>query len=599
MDARKLTALAVLVLVAFIQPVHGQAGGSTPPAIGLGFSSGTVGPLASGVPVYTVGDQLWFESYDAPVNVTVTPPSLVGGTPQPFLVLDVAANASQSLLTFSNTDPPGLWSLAASTPSGATSVQFYLLDGGAPVQLSGYGLSSGGELSMNYTLESPSAYGVSACSAGNQSTATAYVPIPGRAGGGTLLLTLNGTSVSVIPQGSSGQFTFWMGLSQDYAYEINNAAVVQRNMQAAQTEPVQVSGGLAGAFSTALLDSIPLRAGEFSLASHFESAQGVLTEETDVLVTGTGSWVWLQGCSAPQNPLSESVVLNASLQKGPSVWPRYVYMMYQELGVGLFSAAPVPLQPATVQVMSAGWNRPLTDSQLEVTGASQYSVGNGTVYLVGETFPFQVAVSTPQTSPQQVRVERPYSVTQVQVQADQLVVATLSDATRVSGVPVTLADSQGTVATENSSSGEAVFYVPPGDYTVTGVYAGVARSSEISSGGQTAGQSEQVTLQFGAPASDTATLVLLALLGLGVVLSGAVWGAVYRMRRRAAPALGGSKKEGRGTPEGVPSLSRRRLGQIRLWSATAERPRVSGLRFRRTCPGRRGMGSTSGLSSPR
>ncbi len=599
MDARRLTALAVLVLVAFIQPAHGQAGGSPPPAIGLGFSSGTVGPLASGVPVYTVGDQLWFESYDAPVNVTLTPPSLGGGTPQPFLVLDIAANASQSLLTFSNTDPSGLWSLTASTPGEATSVQFYLLDGGAPVQLSGYGLSSDGELSMNYTLESPSAYGVSACSAGNQSTATAYVPIPGRAGGGNLLLTLNGTSVSVVPQGSSGQFTFWMGLSQDYAYELDNATVVQRNMQAAQTEPVQVSGGLTGAFSTALLDSIPLRAGEFSLASHFESAQGVLTEETDVLVTGTGSWVWLQGCSTPQNPLSESVVLSASLQNGPSVWPRYVYMMYQELGVGLFSAAPVPLQPATVQVMSAGWNRPLTDSQVEVMGASQYSVGNGTVYLVGETFPFQVAVSTPQTSPQQVRVERPYSVTQVQVQADQLVVTTLSGGTRVSGVPVTLADSQGTVATENSSSGEAVFYVPPGDYTVTGAYAGAAQSSGVSSGGQTAGQSEQVTLQFAAPASGTVTLALLALLGLGVVLSGAVWGAVYRMRHRAAPAHGGSKKEGRGTPDGVPSLSRRRLGQTRLWSATAERPRVSGLRSRKTCPSRRGMGSTSGLSSPR
>jgi hypothetical protein len=545
-DARKVAALVVLGLVALTQPAHGQVGGNASLPIGLGFSRGTVGPLDGGVPVYTAGDQLWFESYNATVNVTLTPPGIAAA---PLLSLvGVPGNASQSLITFSNTDPSGLWSLTAWDSEQTTHVQFYLVEGGAPVQLSGYAIGGDGELAMNYTLDSPSAYGVTACSAGNQSTATAYVPIPGSAGGGTLLLALNGSSVSAIPQGSTGQFTFSMGLSQDYAYEVNNQTVVQREMQAAQTEPVQVSGGLTGSFSTALLDSIPLRPGEFSLSAHFQSAQGVFTEETEVLVTGTGPWVWLQGCSTPQNPLSDSVVVSASLQNGPSVWPRYVYVMYEVLGVGLFSVAPVPLHPATIQVMASRWGHQLTDSQVEVAGASQYSVGNGTVYLVGEQFPLQVTVSTPQTSPQQVQVEKPYSVAQVQVPADQLVVATLSGTTQVSGVRVTLADAEGTVATENSSLGEAVFYVPPGAYTVTGVYAGGTQTSGVSAGGSAAGQSEQVTLQFGAPVSDTLALVLLALLGLGIVLSGMVWAQVYRMRRRAARGLEVTKKEMQGHP---------------------------------------------------
>jgi hypothetical protein len=533
-DVRKPLAVALLVTLVLIQPVHGQAAHGGPPLpIGLGFNQSSVAPVSAGVPVYTVGDQLWFRSYTAgTVNVTVSPPE--SGSDQSSIVSsNILGNASEYLFTFSNTDAAGAWTLMASTSTQEATIQFYLVSGGAPAVLSGYDVGAGGLLSMNYTLASTSAYDVSACTAGSQSTATVYVPVPAALGGGTLLLTLDGTSVSVVPQGSMSPFTFWLGLSQNYAYQLNNSltAVVSKSTQVAQTEPVQVLGGVSGSFSTALHDELPMRTGEFTLSANFEGSQGLSVHDTSVLVTGTGAWVWLQGCSEAANPLSTSVTVTASLQTAPSLWPRYVYMIYQQFGVELFSVAPVQVQPAAVEMVASQWGQPLTDSQIEVSGASQYAAGNGTVYLIGPQYPLQISVETPQTAPQLVEVMQPYSDTQVQVQGAQVVVNTLSDGTALSGVEVTLEDSNGTVATEASADGVAVFYVPPGNFTVLATFGGAVESSGLAMhGGTAAGQSLQVTLQFGG-GDSTLTYLLLVALGIGILISGIAWATVYRRRR--------------------------------------------------------------------
>jgi hypothetical protein len=535
-DTSKPLAVALLVILALIQPMHGTIGqdGSQLP-VGLGFNQSSVAPVGAGVPVYTVGDQLWFRSYTTGVvNVTVTPPE--SGSGQSFIVSsNIPGNTSEYLFAFSDTDTAGAWTLMASTSTQEVTIQFYLVSGGAPAVLSGYDVGAGGLLAMNYTLASTSAYDVSACTAGSQSTATVYVPVPTALGGGTLLLTLDGTSVSVIPQGSMSPFTFWLGLSQNYAYQLNDSltAVVSKSTEVAQTEPVQVLGGVTGSFSTALHDDLPMRTGEFTLSANFEGSQGLSVHDTPVLVTGTGVWVWLQGCSEAANPLSTTVTVTASLQTGPSLWPRYVYMIYQQLGVELFSVAPVQVQPAAVEMVAPQWgDQPLTDSQIEVSGASQYAAGNGTVYLVGPQYPLQVSVATPQIAPQLVEVAQPYSETQVQVQADQIVVSTLSGGMALSGVEVTLEDSNGTVARETSAGGVAVFYVPPGNFTVLGTLEGVAESSGVTIHEATAaGQSLRVTLQFGGGSPSTLTYLLLVALGIGILINGIAWATVYRRRR--------------------------------------------------------------------
>ena len=533
MDARKTVAVALLVTLALMQPVHvlGQAGSPLP--VGLGFSQASIAPVSSGVPVYTVGDQLWFIAYAAgSVNVTLSP--LGAGSGQPVITFgSVPGNMSEDLFAFSSTDAAGAWTLTASSSTQRVSIQFFLVNGGAPAVLSGYDVGAGGLLAMNYTLGSPSAYDVSACTAGSLSTATVYVPVPTSVGAGTLLLTLNGTAVSVYPQSSSNAFTFWVTLSQDYSYQVNGSlTVVSKSMEVAQTEPVQVIGDLTGSFSTALVDALPMRTGEFTLAANFEGANGVTVYDTTVLITGTGSWVWLQGCSNAPDPVSTTVTVTASLQLGPSVWPRYVYMLYQQLGVGLFSIASVTVQPSTVEMVASQWNQPLTDSQIEVSGASQYAAGNGTVYVVGSGYPVQVSVWTPQTSPQRVEITAPYSVTQVQVPADQIVVKTLSNGAPLSGAQVTLEDSEGIVATETTRNGAAVFYVPPGNYTVAGNSSGSVETSNLTvPSGSAAGRLLQVTLQFGAGKGGELTDLLLLALVVGIFVSGFVWAVVYSRSR--------------------------------------------------------------------
>ncbi len=538
MDARKVLVVVVLAALMLLQPVRGQqltgstSAISTP--IGLGFSKGTTAPVSEGVPVYVVGDQLWFDFYlPGTASISLTGPCAAGTsatnncTESSFT--DGNSTALQ-LVTFSSADPTGLWTLTVVSGEQSWSVQFLLVAGGAPTQLSGYGINDDGVMSMTYTLSSDSAYDLSACTAGNQSTSTAYVPIPSAIGEGTLLLTLNGSSVSAIPQGNASDFDVSVGLSQAYGYQIDNQTVVSRETQVAETQPVAVSGGIAGAFTTALDDLLPMRTGEYTLTVNFEAGQTVSVEDTDVLITGTGSWVWLQNCSPVSGELSNTVTVSGSLQEGSSVWPRYVYMLYEEYGVSLFSVVSVSPQPATVTLEAAQWDHQLTDSQIYVSGASGYSVGNGSVYILGTGYPLNVSVGTSQTNLSQVEIQRPYSTLQVQVPADMIAVDTVLGGTQLSGVVVSLTDAEGLVFAENSTAGVAVFYVPQGNYTVAASYDGMAQSRNLDTSAGSAGQSFQATLQFGTGGGPL-VLALLAALGTGVIASGAVWTVVLRRRR--------------------------------------------------------------------
>jgi hypothetical protein len=543
-DVRRLLLVALLAGLVSTLPVRAQTNVPTASAlpIGLGFSQASVAPTTAGVPVYTAGDQLWFKSY-APgmVNVTVTPPG--SGAAVFRSLADIPSNTSELLLTFSSTDPAGTWSLNATSLTGTVAIHLLFVVGGASATLTGYGVGDDGDLVMNYTLDAPSAYGVSACAFGNQSTATAYVPVPSSVGGGTLLLNLTGSTVSVIPQETTSQFTFWLELSQDYAFQVNgSSAVVTREMEVAQTQPARISVGLSGSFSTALQDELPMRTGQFGLTAEFESAKGVSTYDTSILITGTGPWIWLESCPTSVDSVSTAVTVNASLRAGVSVWPRVVYMLYHEEGIELYSAIPATVRPAAVTMVASRWGEPLTESQIEVSGASEYAAGNGTVYLASANYPADISVATPQTNPQGVEVARPYSVLQVQVPADQIVVKVTSGGTAISGARVTLADSEGTVSTEESSAGQAVFYVPPGNYTVLATLDGNAENATITTyESEGAGRSLSVALQLGQNYDATLTYVIVITTIIGMIVSGILWTTIFR-RRLALKAAESSRR---------------------------------------------------------
>ena len=562
METRKTAVVLVAALVLLVQPVEGQVITAAIP-IGLGFSQGTVLPLTSGVPVYTIGDQLWFEAYSAgPVDVIVTPP-VSGGSGSVLSAVGVPGNESQFLLTFSSQDPPGLWSLTVSNATGAqTMVEFYLVGGNSPLTMTGYGVDDDGLLSLNYTLQDSSAYSISTCTAGNGSTSTAYVPIPASDGGGMLLLTLNGSSVSAFPDGNKAQFKFWLGLDQRYAYETTNQTVVTRDENVAVTQPVTVLAGSGGAFTTALQQTLPLGTGQFTLVSNFDGRGGMSVQQTTVLLTGTGSWVWLQDCSASSNPVSTHFTVTTPLSTNPSLWPRDLYVLYTVMGLSLFTAAQVDVQPSTIHLMASGWDAQLTDSQIEVSGATRYSAGGGTVYVVSAEYPLTVSIDASRSYSQPVTIRQPYSTLTAQMPAAQVVVETSYGGEALSGVPVMVSNALGAVASQTSAGGEAVFYLPPGEFNITASYQGQAQVVRVGGSGSPLlpGQSYTVPVQFVAATSSPAPVfdsyVLLAALFAGMVLSALVWGLAYRRRKPPVGAGAGwlgrvstsHQKENRGHP---------------------------------------------------
>lgn len=531
-----------LVVVMFAQSVAGQVSSGSSIPVGLGFSQSTVAPVSSGIPVYSVGDQLWLESYgNGSVDALVTPPPSSGGSGTAVSITGVPGDTPTLVLTFSSQAVPGLWSLSVTNSSGSeTSLQFYLVEGYAPLTMTGYGLTPDGQLSLNYTLGDEAAYDISTCTAGNVSTSTASVPIPADDGGGTLLLTLNGSAVSARPEGNGQLFTFWLDLQQGYAFETANQTFATRTETVAETQPALVTEGSGGAFISALQYDLPLATGQFTLAANFRGASGVTTEDTTVLLPGGNAWLWLRGCSASSNVDSTSFTLTSSLQQNASGWPRYVVALYKEMGLGLFSVTPVDVAPASIHLVASPWGEPLTDTQVSVSGVSRYSVGNGTVYIVASQYPATVSLNESHTYTQEVTVEEPYSTATVQVPSARIVVDAYYGTDSVSDVPVTLNDSFGEVGVQTTGSGgEAVFFVPPGNFTVSGTYKGQVETSllDVNNATQGSSQSYPVTLQFGGGVVSPSggggleTLALVVVLVLGVILSGLVWTLAYRRKR--------------------------------------------------------------------
>jgi hypothetical protein len=539
--------LAVAFLLVLSVPARTSAAQTQSLPIGLGFSQDTVAPASSGIPVYAAGDQLWFRTYTTGVvNVTVYQP-LSGGLAAGTGFSDIQGNTSVLILTFASTDPAGIWTLQASTSGAQASVQFYLVDDGAPASLSGSDLSAAGQLALTYAFTSEHVYDLAACAVGTQPPSAADFAVPPGVGGGSISVALDRDQLTVTPLGGgAGLFRFWLALSQDYSYQSSlGLTVYSKDMQVAETSPVEYSPDVNGSYTTTLQTELPVRPGEFTLSANFQGSGGVTTLDTTVLVTGTGSWVWMQGCSYSANSLSDSVTVTSSLQTPTSEWPVNVYLVYDELGATLFSVVPASVQPAAVVLGAAGFASPLTDDQVKVQGSQSYAVGNGTIYLIAANYPTQFTVSTPQTAPQQIEVSRPYSVTRVNVSAISLVVQTRSGGAPVSGALVTLEDSNGTVSVQSSVEGEAQFYVPPGEYSVVGSYEGQNSTLQIA-GSQTssAGQTVQVALQFSGASGTSSTFLLTVALIVAVAFNAIVWAAVYLRSVRKVGAKSNSTLRG-------------------------------------------------------
>lgn len=561
MRARLLFALGLVALAGLAQSVHGQSVSTS--HLGLGFSPSSVSSVSEGVPVFTVGDEVWFEYYGSgKANVTILSPATaagsvtklpfgngssftVSGGPTLFPLQDVPGDTPLMLYTFSPTDSAGTFTLVAESQNGYATQAFEMVKAGGQLQLEGYDVTRTGELVMNYTLGTSGVYGAAGCLVGSNPPSAVTVPVPASMGEGELLVTLNDSNVEVGTQElTSGNFSLSLTLSQSYGYTLNqSSAIVSRDAQVAQAPPATVSA-TGGSLVEALELERPLRTGEMALGFGFQSSHGSSFYDTDALVTGTGGWIWMQGCSPSTGGSSEELSLSSELTAPPSDWPRYAYVAYEEEGVPAYSVAPVTVEPSAIELLAPD-GALLTDSQ--VYGSSQaevYSSGAGWLYIVSGQYPVDVALRISQSPTMSVTVSDPYSVLQAQVPAGQVTVDTFVNGGPAAGVDVELTDTNGTVASSTTSMvGSAVFQVPPGNYTVSAVIGGANESSHVYLAGS--GQSVQVNLGFSIT-SQLLPYLLLATAAGGAVASAFVWGRVRTMRRGRPSEPGASSLLGAG-----------------------------------------------------
>jgi hypothetical protein len=532
-----LLLLLLLSLAASTVPVHPEAraasGIPSSYPLSMGFSPGTLGEVSQGVPVYTAGDQLWVMS-DSSTQLTVAVTTPGGAT---VAYADLTPMDPIFLYTFSSSDPAGSWTLNVSNSpepfQSPNTISFVVTqDDLAPASLASYALSGSGQLQMNFAVPATTQYDIQACAVGDDPPENASIPIPASVGTGELLLAKNGSQLDVYTQGRIlSPFDFWVELHQNYSYSMGGpSTVVSRDLRVAAIGTIPMASGEASANAT-LVDYAQVRDGRSTLRAFFDTPAGISVAQTQVLVHDNSTWISLPGCSASANVGSTTFSLSASLAAASSRWPTEVYTMYLSEGVEMVSETALGLMPAVLSVVAAPWGTALTDSQLAFTpgpGVDEAASGGGTLYLVATRYPVQVGVSGLGDQSQTVLLERPFSLTSLQIDSGKLSVSTYLNGDPASGTSITILSDGKTVAHAISGSGASVFYLPEGSYAVEAALGNGTQTSTLLS--QT-GRASVLTFDFATQSSQGTLYALLATAAIGAAACSLVWIKVYRDRR--------------------------------------------------------------------
>jgi hypothetical protein len=531
---RAVLALALLALSLCDLPAHAQVSVASNAPIGLGFGPTSLRPIGDGVPIYTVGDQMWVTSYSqSSLMLNLTDPSGVL-VAQQF----VGPNSSSLFYSFSSSDPEGVWTLDTALAFVPQNVQVtpILLAKPSPsaTTMTGYKLLGNGQLSMNFTIASATAYDIGACLVGSGLPDAASVPIPSKQGVGQLGLGRSGREVSVSLEGQvTNPFTFWLELHQDYSYLLQGTStVVSRDVLAAESNAVAVPIGRSNLTKAVFQNDLRMRTGRYTLRAFFEGSGGLSAYETSVLLTNSNSWIWLEGCTAASSSLISSFTLASSLTRPISQWPRGVYTMYKDEGIDMFSLESLDVMPTAVAVFASPWGAALTSahpSLIPNTNVDGFAFVNNTIYLTAKQYPATFAVSllgggSKETYSIQVG---PFSVNVLNISTTKVVVSTLQDGKPLSGVSVTLKYNNETLATLSTKAGKAIFYVPAADYTVG---ASFGNSTMVGSVAGRAGIEADVTFDFGGSPSQVISYLLIVTGVPGLLASLWLWVRIYRRR---------------------------------------------------------------------
>ena len=500
----------------------------------MGYGPSELFPVGGGTPVYTAGDQLWVRShYNATVLVSVSPPP--GNS---SIVKRVDPGTPVRILTFNGPDPQSLW-LLEGLHGGPPPIVFAVNDeemSPADLTVTGYALS-GGALQLNLSV-SPvlQFYDGSACVLGGANTSVASLPVPSQIGSGSIDLTYGGGTLQAAGSGLGVEnFTFSADLLYSYSFLAPNSSTtfVSRDVRVADSDAVAVTGN-GPSVTLNLRSDGPLRAGRYQLRGFFEGAKGLAVASTDVLITGSGAWVWLGGCE--NTPVYSNTFQLTDPLAGPAVgWPRDVWLTYKVGGEAGFAGIPVGVNISSVSFLGEPWGVPLSSLNMTAersAGVLAVDSSNGTIYLALSGHPaavrYSVGLGNRTFFTGTVGPLAPFTSTIVPLNVSRLTVTYFVGGSPFAGGRVEV-DEGGVNLTQalTGKDGGAVFYLPPGTYSVSASGGGASATQTVS-----LGEGEGLGVTLGETPGLGTTQLLIPVLGAAAVVGALANVALFTRRRK-------------------------------------------------------------------
>ena len=528
-----LVAMTVLLLTLPL-PISQSAVGKLKAPIGLGFSPTTIEPVAKGIPIFTVGDSIWAESYSSDLLTIVV--NYPYGTSSFLYYLEPGGLGD--LHTFAASDPAGNWSVSVfdDVTEASSYASFLLVHSNLTLTPRQVGANlTQSDLDLAYSLPPTDAYNMQACTLSAISGPKSTFTLP-KSLGTTLEVSLNGSTVMVDTPGLKAPASVWTDIDATRSY-LNGTTILSEESLAAQTGVATANGSKV---AEPLSQELNLRAGRYDLRLYFRSYSGLLLFEAPYLLTGEGEWISLQTCNQLLSVNSNSFEMVANIAKGPPTWPRSLLLMYSVDGIDASTQSNVSGLAARVQL--------LPYSPGEVSGVGGTASGsaiaawdsyNGSVYLIGTSFPlqarFDVRYEGITTDSFSMTLSSPYSVYDLDAPDGELMLQSALNGSPLANSTISLSFQGGPLLPfQTNGHGNLTLVLPPGDYNLTASYDNhtSAVSMEVGPNSTSSG-----VLDF---ESLTPPVILVALAVVAVAAVGVnvlVWINTLRKKRLSMPGF--------------------------------------------------------------
>ena len=534
MESRKAALLCFVLLLCAIFPLVRPGVAVSPPLIGLGYDPATVQPVSNGIPVYTVGDQMWIQSYYLNTTAVVTLQDPRGEIPGGLITL--GPGQVFDVRNFGPGDLPGQWTLSIATSFGNFNIPITLGVANTSLVPRYMGSSlSDNLLNQAFVLPQTSATDIQACTAGQSLGNTVIYGLQGGRNG-SIDISLDGNYTRVSVSQVSYPLAVWLELYSQYSYVLGGGGMVSQNLLVSATQEFTISPPSTGVVLQ-WVDQMPLHYGRFDLRVYARTTSGLFLYEAPLLRTVSGNWFALADCTSMINVSTQSFTLSASLDSSNSTWPRQLYTMYNLDGVESYSVTPVAANETAIHLTDYPFHRPLTGVTMNASAPGgmngRWEAYNSTLYLLAPSFPSTVSIRLSfggvVSEVVNATIPAPYWPETIPIKVGTLQASALYQGKAEANATFSLsAPGSGPVMVKPNSLGALTVELPPGDYTVTASYQGSSTSQPVS---VALGQTSSATLELNPPPFPTLLYVLVGVAVATVVANILIW-RQYLLRRR-------------------------------------------------------------------